>query len=149
MNPGRHLVRPLVLALAALGSTAGAHAAQVLVTVNVENLAPANSVTFAPLHVGFHGGTFDSFDLGEAATAGIISVAEGGSGAAWFPAFMAADPGGVLGSVAGPLFQGGLGLERVHRRHDRQSLFQLRIDGRAEQRFFRGQRRPAQISPLR
>jgi hypothetical protein len=78
----------------------------VRVTVNVENLAAANSVTFAPLRLGFRSGTFDSFNLGQAATAGIISVAEGGSGAAWFPAFMASDPGAVLGSVAGALLPG-------------------------------------------
>jgi len=76
------------------------------VTVKVENLAPANSVSFAPLHVGFHNGTFDSFDSGQAATAPIVSVAEGGSGSAWFPAFAAADPGAGLGTVMGALFPG-------------------------------------------
>lgn len=82
----------------------------VQVNVTVENLAAANSVSFAPLRVGFHNGTFDSFNNGQAATAPIISVAEGGSGADWFPAFMAAEPNATLGTVvpspAGPLLPG-------------------------------------------
>lgn len=81
----------------------------VMIEVTVENLAPANSVTFAPLRVGFHNGTYDAFNNGEAAMAPIISVAEGGSGSEWFPAFQAADPTATLGTVAdgGPLLPGG------------------------------------------
>jgi hypothetical protein len=79
--------------------------------VTVQNLAPANSVAYAPLRVGFHSGSYDAFDEGEAATAPIISVAEGGSGADWFPAFAAADPTATLGTVVpnppGPLLPGG------------------------------------------
>lgn len=81
------------------------------VTVTVESLVAENGVAFAPLRLGFHGGDFDAFDLGGVATAPIISVAEGGSGADWFPAFLAADPDAVVGSVvpdpAGPLLPGG------------------------------------------
>ncbi|MEM9386492.1 MAG: spondin domain-containing protein [Pseudomonadota bacterium] len=102
--------------LAAIGTTAialasfGASAATVQITVTVENLTPENSVAFAPLRVGFHNGTFDAFNIGEVAGDAIISVAEGGSGDAWFPAFEAADPTATLGSVvpdpAGPLVPG-------------------------------------------
>lgn len=85
----------------------------VQLTVTVENLAPQNGVSFAPLRVGFHSGVFDAFNLGEAAGAAIVSVAEGGSGADWFPAFAAADPGAVTGTVlpnpAGPLLPGAQG----------------------------------------
>ena len=88
-------------------------AAQVQVKVTVENLAPTNSVSFAPLRLGFNKGTFDAFNLGSAASAPIISVAEGGGGAAWFPAFLAADPTATLGTVvpnpAGPLLPGSNG----------------------------------------
>lgn len=86
-------------------------AAVVDVTVRFENLAPTNSISFAPLRVGFNNGTFDSFDINTAATAPIISVAEGGSGSDWFPAFMSADPTSVLGTVAagGPFLPGGSG----------------------------------------
>jgi hypothetical protein len=93
------------------------HAAVVNLTIKVENLAPANSVAFAPLHFGVHGGVFDAFNLGDAAGPAIVSVAEGGSGSAWFPAFAAADPGAVLGTVlpspAGPLLPGATGTARV------------------------------------
>ncbi len=97
-----------VLSMNASYATALADMAQVRVTV--ENLAPASSVTFAPLHVGFHGGTYDAFNSGAAASPAIISVAEGGSGSAWFPAFAAADPTATLGTVLpdppGPLLPG-------------------------------------------
>lgn len=78
---------------------AASEAALLDVTVTIENLAPTNSVAFAPLRVGFHNNTFDAFDNGAAAGAAIISIAEGGSGSDWFPAFAAADPTAVLGSV--------------------------------------------------
>lgn len=105
--------RALTLVAASLAMPWAAQAAQVRVTVTVENLAPANGISFAPLRVGFNQGVFDAFNLGGVASAAIISVAEGGSGAAWFPAFHAADPGAVLGTVlptpAGPLLPGGTG----------------------------------------
>ncbi len=108
--------RPLSLALAAITSSAavaGAHADLVQVRVTVRNLAPTNSVSFAPLRVGFHNGTYDPFNSGETPTPAIISVAEGGGGSAFFPAFMAAQPSAVLGSVLpmppGPLLPGATG----------------------------------------
>lgn len=85
----------------------------VQVQVMVENLAPTNSISFAPLRLGFNNGTYDSFDSGQLASPAIVSVAEGGSGSAWFPAFMAADPTATLGTVvpnpAGPLLPGATG----------------------------------------
>lgn len=86
-----------------VGWSGNAQAAIIMVTVTFQNLAPTNSVGFAPLRVGFHNGTFDSFDNGTTATAPIISIAEGGSGNAWFPAFAAAEPNAVLGTVGGAL----------------------------------------------
>ena len=73
--------------------------------MTVENLAPANGVSFAPLRLGFNSGTFDAFNLGQAAGPAIVSVAEGGSAGDWFPAF-AADPTTTLGSVGGALTPG-------------------------------------------
>jgi len=100
------LVRALP-ALALVGFLQGAASAGLVsVTVTIENLAPTNSVSFAPLRLGFHDGTFDSFNNGEVSTAPIISVAEGGSGSDWFPAFAAAEPNAVLGSVGGALLPG-------------------------------------------
>ncbi len=93
----------MLLSLVAIGWSCTAQAAIVNVTVTFQNLAPTNSVSFAPLRVGFNNGTFDSFNIGTTATAPIVSIAEGGSGSAWFPAFAAADPTAVLGTVGGAL----------------------------------------------
>lgn len=114
--PSRVRRAPIAVALALLaGATgltlsAGARAAPLQLTVTIENLAPAGSVSFAPLHLGFHGGQFDSFDLGSVATAPIISVAELGAGTDWKAAFAAADPTATIGSVLPlPLLPGGTG----------------------------------------
>ncbi|MFK7734787.1 MAG: spondin domain-containing protein [Pirellulaceae bacterium] len=98
------IIRLFTLAGALLCS-AVSNAAIVDVTVTFENTAPTNSVSFAPVHVGFNNGTFDSFDINTAAGPEIISIAEGGTGSAWRPAFAAADPTAVLGS--GPIGAGG------------------------------------------
>lgn len=82
------------------------HAQQRSVTVTVTNLAPTNSIAFAPLHIGFHQGLFDSFNIGEAAGAGIVSVAEGGSGTQWQADFAAADPTATRGTIGGLLLPG-------------------------------------------
>ncbi|MDX2146986.1 MAG: spondin domain-containing protein [Planctomycetota bacterium] len=93
-----------------LAGTSHAEAGSVRLRVVAQNLSPANSLTFAPLRVGFGNGTYDSFNNGQAATAPIISIAEGGSGADWFPAFAAAEPNATLGTVVsappGPLLPG-------------------------------------------
>lgn len=96
----------LIAASAALLTSLSAHAANFNLTVTVENLAPANSVSYAPFHVGFGNGSFDAFDIGSVAGSAIVSVAEGGSGSAWFPAFAAADAGAVTGTVGGLLLPG-------------------------------------------
>jgi hypothetical protein len=106
MNLRQVLVGPAAVTLAALGLSVGAQAALVQVKVTADNLAPAGSVRFAPLQVGFNGGTSDSFDIGGVATAPIITIAEGGTGSAWFPAFAAADPGATLGTAAVALLPG-------------------------------------------
>lgn len=103
----------IVSVLAASCGAGLAHAQPVELRVTVQNLAPTNSIAFAPLRLGFNNGTFDAFNSGQAATAPIISIAEGGSGADWFPAFAAADPTATLGTVvpspAGPLLPGQMG----------------------------------------
>ncbi len=105
--------KPLVGAVLALGLWGVAQAAQVDVTVTVENLAPTDGIAFAPFHFGFNNGTFDSFDLGGIATAPIVSVAEGGSGSAWQPAFAAADPTAVRGTIGGLLLAGATAMQTV------------------------------------
>jgi PEP-CTERM motif len=93
--------------VALLGAAAQAQAQTHMVTVKVENLAPASGIAFAPLHVGFGNGSFDAFNLGGTATAPIISVAEGGAGGAWQAAFAAMDPGAARGTIGGLLLAGG------------------------------------------
>jgi Spondin_N len=93
-------------ALSALALASTAQAAPVQVTVTVENLAPANSISFAPLHLGFNQGQFDAFNAGQTATPGIVSVAEGGSGTVWQADFAAAEPNAVRGVIGMPLFPG-------------------------------------------
>lgn len=95
-------------AVAALAIGTSASAAQVQVKVTTENLAPSNSVSFAPLHVGFHNGTFDAFDNGQTAAAGIKSVAEGGGGMQWQADFAAAEPLATRGTIGGPLQPGNI-----------------------------------------
>lgn len=95
-----------VLGVTLLATAGPAQAIPLSVTVTIENLAPTNSVSFAPLRLAFNNGTYDSFNNGQVATAPIVSVAEGGSGSDWFPAFAAADPTAVLGSINGALLPG-------------------------------------------
>lgn len=99
-----------VFPVAVLGFALTARASAVQVRVTAENLAPANSVSLAPLRFGFGNGVFDAFDndqaaflLGSAAIAEapIVTIAEGGSGSSWFPAFLAAEPNADTGSVVG------------------------------------------------
>ena len=101
----RHAL-PGAAILALVLSAALPASATVKVTVKIQNLAQAGSISFAPLRIGFNSGVFDAFNAGTAATAPIVSIAEGGSGSAWFPAFAAADSDAVLGSVGGALTPG-------------------------------------------
>ncbi len=77
-----------------------------MVTVTITNLAAANSISFAGTHLGFHSGAFDAFNIGTTATAGIVSVAEGGIGTQWQADFAAADPTATRGLIAGALTPG-------------------------------------------
>lgn len=102
--------RAIAPGVVVLLASSAASAAPVMVRVTATNLSPTNSLTFAPLRVGFGNGTFDAFNNGMTATAPIISIAEGGSGADWFPAFASSEPNATLGTVisnpAGPLLPG-------------------------------------------
>ena len=101
----RRMLAMFCVAAAQFGARSS-DAAIVGVTVTVENLSPANSSSFAPLRLGFGNGSFDAFNNGQTANNAIVSVAEGGSANAWFPAFQLAEPNAVLGSVGGALLPG-------------------------------------------
>jgi hypothetical protein len=92
--------------------TQSAQAITTQIRVTVENLAPANSISLAPVHFGFGQGTFDAFNQGSTpflfgqptiATAPITTIAEGGSGSTWQPAFAATEPSANRGTVLGPV----------------------------------------------
>jgi hypothetical protein len=98
-----------VAVLSILSATSFGQTVQLRITV--ENLAPTNSVGLAPFRFGFGNGMFDSFNNNEPAfllgfpsiaEAPIVTIAEGGSGSNWFPAFQAAEPNANLGSLFGP-----------------------------------------------
>ncbi len=86
--------------------SAAAHAQMRTVTVTITNLAAANSISFAPTHLGFHSGAFDAFNVGSVAAPGIVSVAEGGAGGQWQADFAAADPTATRGIIGMPLLPG-------------------------------------------
>ncbi|MDE2593030.1 MAG: spondin domain-containing protein [Burkholderiales bacterium] len=97
----------LVSALAlTLGTLAVAQAKMVQITVTSESLVAPDSVTFAPLNVAFHDGSLDTFNIGQAASAGIISVAELGAGTQWHADVAATAPTAVHGQVGGILLPG-------------------------------------------
>ncbi|MEO6277330.1 spondin domain-containing protein [Roseateles sp.] len=87
----------------AAGALAFAGAAQAVdVKVTLTQLAPTGGVGIAPLWVGFHNGSFDSFDAGYAASLGIERAAEDGSAAQLSTIFGATASGGVQGTLPGP-----------------------------------------------
>jgi hypothetical protein len=89
-----------LLAAATFVTAGAAQAADVKVTLT--QLAPTGGVGIAPLWVGFHNGSFDSFDAGYAASLGIERAAEDGSAAQLSAIFAATASGGVQGTLPGP-----------------------------------------------
>jgi hypothetical protein len=88
------------LATAALMLGTAAQAADVKVTLT--QLAPAGGVGIAPLWVGFHNGSFDTFDAGYAASLGVERAAEDGSAAQLSSIFAVTASGGIQGTLPGP-----------------------------------------------
>ena len=72
------------------------------VTVTVENLAPNNGTLLTPLWVGFHDGTFDTYDRGRPASAGLESIAEDGNASLLSREFISSGVGLVDGVIPGP-----------------------------------------------
>lgn len=93
-------------AAACCALVAPAQAEPIRIVATVTNLAATNSISFAPLHVGFNSGVFDAFNNGQVANVATVSIAEGGAGGAWQTAFGAADPGAVRGTIGGLLTPG-------------------------------------------
>ena len=72
------------------------------VTVTVENLAPDNGTLLTPLWVGFHDGTFDTYDRGRPASAGLESLAEDGNTSLISREFISSGAGLVDGTITAP-----------------------------------------------
>lgn len=104
MNRSMSSVVRAVTAICVVASAA--HAQMRTVTVTITNLAAANSVSFAPTHLGFHRGAFDAFNIGAVGAPGIVSVAEGGAGGQWQADFAAADPTATRGTIGMALLPG-------------------------------------------
>ena len=95
-------------------TTASASAAPIQVEVTVTSNVPVGGVAITPVWVGFHNGSFDSYDGGAPAAAALESIAELGLTdpiSEVFAGTLIGDPvdGRVQGVVAdgGPIFDGG------------------------------------------
>jgi len=51
---------------------------QVTLEVTVENLSPENGAVVTPVWFGLHDGSFDTFEVGESASSGVMYLAEEG-----------------------------------------------------------------------
>ena len=101
MNLSKGLMAAGVVATAATLTLAPtADAASLRITV--DNLAPSNGTALTPTWFGFHDGTFDLYNRGEAVTAGLESLAEDGDSTLLNSEFLAAGGGSVQGVVGGP-----------------------------------------------
>lgn len=83
---------------------AGSAFAQTALTVHVENLQPEGGLFFTPVWVGFHDGTFDTFDVGGTTSAALETLAEDGDIAPLSASFagQGVDGGVAPGSPFGP-----------------------------------------------
>lgn len=93
----KHILLALVGIVLGLGVST--HAAATRITVTVDNLTGSGGVYLTPMWVGFHDGSFDSFDVGGAASASIELLAEGGVASG-----LSADIGAVAGARDATVF---------------------------------------------
>lgn len=123
MQALRSTIKYLPLAALALGTMTSVHAKLVEITVTSESLVAPDSVTFAPLNVAFHDGSLDTFNIGQEAGAGIISVAELGAGTQWHADVAALAPTAVHGQVGGLLMPGQLATQTFTIDTDKNAYF--------------------------
>ncbi|MGC1220046.1 MAG: spondin domain-containing protein [Phormidesmis sp.] len=71
------------------------------VVVTIDNLAPDQGLILTPLWAGFHDGSYDIYEPGLAASAGLEQIAEDGSPMALSAAFMSSDEDWVDGVLTG------------------------------------------------
>jgi len=105
-------------------STGAVQAAQV--QVSITNLAPAGGVALTPVWVGFHNGSFDTFNSGEAASSQLEMLAEDGNASGISSVFAA---NGTLAAsskaAAGTRVQGMIGAAPITAGSTASSIFNL------------------------
>jgi hypothetical protein len=106
------ILRPLAAAALSLAAMA-AHASDI--TFTFTNLAPAGGVGVAPLWLGLHDGSFNSFSVGSAAGEAIEHAAEDGNPALLSSNFASQVAGGVQTVLpGGPRFPGATSSFTLH-----------------------------------
>ena len=94
-QPRKPRLRLGVLGVALLAMLASFNASAVQITVSIDNLSGNNGLYLTPLWVGFHDGSFDLFDRGGFASAGLELLAEEGDASGL-------SSGGIDGVIVGP-----------------------------------------------
>ena len=77
-------------------------AAALTVKVSITNNSSAGGVTLTPLYTAFHDGTFDAFNVGEAASRGLELLAEDGDASRIAGERMMSHPGSTGAVIAAP-----------------------------------------------
>ena len=99
--------RTLMIAALAPFGLFPSSATSATIRVTIENLSPDGGIALTPFFVAAHDGTFDSFDVGGAAGAGIEDVAELGDTTQIVSDINTAQPGAV--ATTAPANMGGFG----------------------------------------
>jgi len=95
-------IKKALLTAAASTALLAGSAQATIVEVEVSNLFAEGGLALTPVWVGFHDGSFDSFDLGSAASSSVQALAEGGDVSGVMADFSASNANGQQGAVFAP-----------------------------------------------
>jgi len=95
-------LKKIVLAAAASTALLSSASQAAFVEVTVSNLFDDGGLALTPVWLGFHDGSFDSFDNGSMASASLQALAEGGSTAEISADFAASHANGQQATLAAP-----------------------------------------------
>lgn len=96
------LKHKLLAATGAVALLAGTAANATIIEITVTNVTGNGGFSITPLYTAFHDGTFDAFNVGDPASAGIELIAETGSAATLRTEREAADPDSQFVTLASP-----------------------------------------------
>lgn len=104
LTSGRVIMKTINKGIAIAALSLGVSCAVNATTVQVEvsSLFADGGLAFTPVWLGFHDGTFDSFDQGDAASASLQNLAENGDTSGIQSDFSMANPMGVQSVLASP-----------------------------------------------